>query len=70
MDLKTLKLELLERIALLDDQARLLALKPLLDSPQCQGIPNVSSLPGAHARTVRSTACHCVKPEFSTDASG
>jgi len=26
MDLKTLKLELLERIALLDDQARLLAL--------------------------------------------
>lgn len=33
MDLKTLKLELLERIANLDDQARLLALKRLLDQP-------------------------------------
>ena len=40
MDLKTLKLELLERIALLDDEARLLALKRLLDSPRGYGIPN------------------------------
>lgn len=40
MDLKALKLELLERIALLDDEARLLALKRLLDSPRSYGIPN------------------------------
>jgi hypothetical protein len=40
MDLKTLKLELLERIALLDDEARLLALKRLLDAPRGYGIPN------------------------------
>ncbi|MCI1754205.1 MAG: hypothetical protein LKM36_15490 [Flavobacteriales bacterium] len=40
MDLKTLKLELLERIALLDDEIRLLALKRLLDSPRGYGIPN------------------------------
>ncbi len=40
MDLRTLKLELLERIALLDDEARLLALKRLLDSPRGYGIPN------------------------------
>ena len=40
MDLKTLKLELLERIALLDDETRLLALKRLLDSPRGYGIPN------------------------------
>ncbi len=40
MDLKTLKLELLERIALLEDEARLLALKRLLDSPRGYGIPN------------------------------
>ncbi len=40
MDLKALKLELLERIALLDDEARLLALKRLLDSPRDYGIPN------------------------------
>ena len=33
MDLKTLKLELLERIANLEDEARLLALKRLLDGP-------------------------------------
>ena len=40
MDLKTLKLELLERIALLEDGTRLLALKRLLDSPRGYGIPN------------------------------
>lgn len=40
MDLKALKLELLERIALLDDEARLLALKRLLDAPRGYGIPN------------------------------
>ncbi|HEX2618291.1 MAG TPA: hypothetical protein VHL57_12160, partial [Flavobacteriales bacterium] len=40
MDLKTLKLELLERIALIDDEARLLALKRMLDSPRGYGIPN------------------------------
>lgn len=33
MDIKTIKLELLERIANLDDEARLLALKRLLDLP-------------------------------------
>ena len=40
MDLKALKLELLERIALLDDKVRLLALKQLLDAPRNYGIPN------------------------------
>jgi hypothetical protein len=40
MDLKTLKLELLERIALIDNEARLLALKRVLDSPRDCGIPN------------------------------
>ena len=40
MDLKTLKLELLERIALLDDEARLHAIKRLLDAPRGYGIPN------------------------------
>ena len=40
MDLKTLKLELLERIALIDDETRLLALKRLLDAPRGYGIPN------------------------------
>ncbi len=40
MDLKTLKLELLERIALLEDEARLIALKRLLDAPRGYGIPN------------------------------
>lgn len=34
MDLKALKLELIERIALLDDDARLLALKRVLDAPR------------------------------------
>jgi hypothetical protein len=40
MDLKTLKLELLERIALLEDEARLLALKRLLDGPPTYALPN------------------------------
>lgn len=40
MDLKALKLELLERISLLEDEARLLALKRLLDAPRGYGIPN------------------------------
>jgi hypothetical protein len=40
MDIRTLKLELLERIALLEDEARLLALKRLLDAPRGYGIPN------------------------------
>ena len=34
MDIKDLKLELLERIALLHDEARLIALKRLLDGPR------------------------------------
>jgi hypothetical protein len=41
MDLKALKLELLERIALLDDEARLLALKRLLDGPPTYTLPRV-----------------------------
>ncbi|MBK7086049.1 MAG: hypothetical protein IPH53_15855 [Flavobacteriales bacterium] len=40
MDLKTLKLELLERIALIDDELRLLAIKRVLDAPRDYGIPN------------------------------
>lgn len=40
MDLRTLKLELIERIANLDDEARLLALERLLDSPRNVGSPN------------------------------
>lgn len=40
MDLKTLKLELLERIALIDDENRLHAIKRLLDAPRGYGIPN------------------------------
>jgi HD superfamily phosphodiesterase len=40
MDLKTLKLELLERIALLEDEARLLALKRLLDGPPTYTVPS------------------------------
>jgi hypothetical protein len=40
MDLKALKLELLERIANLDDEARLLALKRLLDGPPTYAVPN------------------------------
>ncbi|MBK9276393.1 MAG: addiction module protein [Flavobacteriales bacterium] len=40
MDIKTFKLELLERIALIDDEERLLALKRVLDSPRGYGISN------------------------------
>jgi hypothetical protein len=40
MDLRSLKLELLERIALCEDEGRLLALKRLLDAPRGYGIPN------------------------------
>ena len=40
MDIKTLKLELLERIALLEDEARLLALKRLLDGPPTYTVPS------------------------------
>lgn len=47
MDLKTLKLELLERIALLEDEARLLALKRLLDGPLTYAVP------GDHLTVVR-----------------
>lgn len=47
MDLKTLKLELLERIALLEDEARLLALKRLLDGPPTYAVP------GDHLTVVR-----------------
>jgi hypothetical protein len=47
MDLKTLKLELLERIALLEDEARLLALKRLLDGPPTYAVP------GDHLSVVR-----------------
>ena len=39
MDLKTRKLELLERIANLEDEARLLALKRLLDGPPTYTVP-------------------------------
>ena len=39
MDLKTLKLELLERIANLDDETRLLALKRFLDGPPTYAVP-------------------------------
>jgi hypothetical protein len=47
MDLKALKLELLERIANLDDEARLLALKRLLDGPPTYAVP------GEHLTVVR-----------------
>ncbi len=40
MDLKSLKLELLERIALLEDEPRLLALKRVLDGPPTYAIPS------------------------------
>ena len=40
MDLRSLKLELLERISLMEDEVRLLALKRLLDAPRGYGIPN------------------------------
>lgn len=47
MDLKALKLELLERIALLEDEPRLLALKRLLNSPPTYATP------GEHLSIVR-----------------
>ncbi len=47
MDLKTLKLELLERIALLEDEARLFALKRMLDGPPTYAVP------GDHLTVVR-----------------
>jgi hypothetical protein len=54
MDLKTLKLELLERIALLEDEPRLLALKRLLDLPAGQvGGPPTYTLPNDHLSVVR-----------------
>ncbi|HRH70183.1 MAG TPA: hypothetical protein PLB89_11800 [Flavobacteriales bacterium] len=40
MDLKTLKLELFERIALIDDESLLLVIKRALDAPRGYGIPN------------------------------
>lgn len=40
MDIKALKLELIERIAKLDDETRLLTLKRLLDAQLGYGIPN------------------------------
>mgnify|MGYP000857363186 FL=1 len=40
MDTRTLKLEVLERIALIDDADRLLELKRLLDAPRGYGVPN------------------------------
>ena len=57
MDLKTLKLELLERIALLEDEARLLALKRLLDGPPTY------TLPGEHLSVVREGAAPYLKLE-------
>jgi hypothetical protein len=54
MDLKTLKMELLERIANLEDEARLLALKHLLDLPAGQaGGPPTYTLPSEHLTVVR-----------------
>jgi hypothetical protein len=40
MDIKALKLELLERIALIDDESRLLVLKRILDLPRGYGVAN------------------------------
>jgi hypothetical protein len=40
MDTKALKLEVLERIALIDDEDRLLEVKRLLDGPRGYGVPN------------------------------
>ena len=54
MDVKTLKLELLERIANLDDEARLHALKRLLDLPAGKaGGPLTYAVPGDHLTVVR-----------------
>jgi hypothetical protein len=47
MDLKALKLEVLERIANMEDEARLLALKRLLDGPPTYAVP------GDHLTVVR-----------------
>jgi hypothetical protein len=57
MDLKTLKLELLERIALLEDEPRLLALKRLLDGPPTYATP------GEHLSIVREGASPYLKLE-------
>jgi len=57
MDLKTLKLELLERIANLDDEVRLLALKRLLDGPPTYAVP------GEHLSVVREGAAPYLKLE-------
>lgn len=57
MDLKTLKLELLERIALLEDEPRLLALKRLLDGPPTYAIPS------EHLSVVREGAAPYLKLE-------
>lgn len=40
MDIRSLKLELLERIALIDNEARLLALKRVLDAPRGYDTPD------------------------------
>ncbi|MBX2980935.1 MAG: hypothetical protein KF905_16730 [Flavobacteriales bacterium] len=57
MDLKTLKLELLERITLLEDEPRLLALKRLLDGPPTYALPN------DHLTVVREGAAPYLKLE-------
>ncbi len=57
MDLKTLKLELLERIALLEDEPRLLALKHLLDGPPTY------TLPSEHLSVVREGEARYLKLE-------
>jgi hypothetical protein len=57
MDLKTLKLELLERIALLEDEPRLLALKRLLDGPPTYAVT------GDHLSVVREGAAPYLKLE-------
>jgi hypothetical protein len=57
MDIKALKLEPLERIALLEDEARLLALKRLLDGPLTYVVP------GEHLSVVREGAAPYLKLE-------
>jgi hypothetical protein len=57
LDLKALKLELLERIANLEDEARLLALKRLLDGP-----PSYAA-PGEHLSVVREGEASYLKLE-------
>lgn len=64
MDVKTLKLELLERIALLEDEPRLLALKRLLDLPAGKaGGPPTYTLPSEHLSVVREGAAPYLKLE-------